>query len=77
MTTTMKHLFAFLAAMLLVSQSEARAADELIMYPPVPGLAASGHYKVRVRPTGAGGKWRSAFASQTVCKAVDEKTDAC
>lgn len=51
-----------------------RAAVELFVYPPVSGLAASGHYKVRVRP--AGGEWQNAFAWETACKTIEKKTDA-
>ena len=73
---TMKPILTLFTALLLASQSVARAADELVVYPPVPGLAASEHYKVRVRPAGEGGEWRSAFAWETVCKTVEKKTDA-
>ena len=72
----MKHLLTCLTALLLASQSVARAADELMVYPPVPGLAASEHYQVRVRSASDGSKWQSAFAWETVCKAIEKKTDA-
>ncbi len=49
-------------------------AGELVVYPPVPGLAASGHYRVRVRSIG--GEWQSAFAWETACKTIEKKTDA-
>ena len=62
-------------ALLLASQSVAHA-DGLVVYPPVPGLAASEHYKVRVRPAGDGGEWHSVFAWETSCKAIEKKTDA-
>ena len=52
----------------------AHAANDLVIYPPVPGLAASEHYEVRVRS--AGDDWRSAFAWETACKTVEKKTDA-
>ena len=52
------------------------AADELVVYPPVPGLAASEHYKVRVRSVSDSSGWRSAFAGETACKSVKKKTDA-
>jgi hypothetical protein len=71
----MRHLF-ILTALLLASQSVARAADGLFVYPPVSGLAASEHYRVRVRSASDGSKWQSAFAWETVCKTVDKKTDA-
>ena len=65
-----------LVALLLASLSRTHAADELVVYPPVPGLAASEHYQVRVRSAGDGGQWQSAFAWETVCKTVDKKSDA-
>ena len=51
------------------------AADELVVYPSVPGLTASEHYKVRVRPAGAGSEWHGAFAWETSCKTIEKKTD--
>ena len=60
--------FTLLIALLLASQSVACVADELVVYPPVPGLAASAHYKVRVRSASDGGEWQSAFAWEAVCK---------
>ncbi|MCA1962937.1 MAG: hypothetical protein LDL31_03210 [Prosthecobacter sp.] len=42
------------------------SAAALHVYPPVPGLAASEHYTVRIRQPG--GDWQSAFAWQTACK---------
>ena len=42
----------------------------------MPGLAASAHYRVRVRSASEGSGWQSAFALETVCKAVEKKTDA-
>ena len=73
--TRMKSLFFILAAFLCALQPAAFADDSLLVYPPVPGLAASEHYKVRVRPAGRG-EWKSAFAWETVCKTVEKKTDA-
>jgi hypothetical protein len=58
-----------LAAILLGAQfSLGRAADELHVYPPVPGLDASAHYQVRIRSNKDGAKWQAAFAWQTECK---------
>ena len=51
------------------------AADELVVYPPVPGLAASEHYKVRVRAAVDGGIWQDAFTWQTDCKRIEKSTD--
>ncbi len=51
-------------------------AAELHVDPPVPGLAASEHYKVRVRTGGDGGSWQSVFAFETACKSVEKKTEA-
>ncbi len=72
----MKALLAILITLLWVSQPAALADDDLVIYPPVPGLAASEHYKVRIRPAKDGGEWQSAFAWETACKTVDKKTDA-
>jgi hypothetical protein len=55
-----------LILLLLASQISASAADGLQVYSPVPNLAASEHYSVRVRSVG--GEWKSAFAWQTECK---------
>jgi hypothetical protein len=52
----------FTAQLLLVGP----LAASVHVYPPVPGLAASEHYSVRIRPVG--GKWQQAFAWQTACK---------
>jgi hypothetical protein len=52
-----------------------RAGAGLLVYPPVLGLAASGHYTVRVRPLS--GEWHGAFAWETACKAVGEMEDGC
>jgi hypothetical protein len=62
------------AALLLASQALSLAATGLLVYPPVPGLANSAHYQVRVRS--AGGEWQSAFACETACKTVEKDTDA-
>ncbi len=64
------------ALLFLASQIIACAADKPLVYPPVPGLAASAHYQVRVRSATGGGEWQSAFAWETICKAVEKKTDA-
>ena len=72
----MKLALKLFTVLLLASQSVAQAADELVVYPPVPGLAASEHYTMRVRPAREDSKWQSAFAWETVCKKIDKKTDA-
>ena len=64
-----------LALLLLSPLTASFAADELVVYPPVPGLAASEHYTVRVRAATEGSEWRSAFAWETVCKTIEKKTD--
>jgi hypothetical protein len=51
----------------------ARSVDELHVYAPVPGLAASEHYTMRVRAIG--GEWKSAFAWQTECKTAEDRSD--
>jgi hypothetical protein len=72
----MKRALTLLAALLLAPPADCSAADTLVVYPPVPGLAASAHYRVRVRSASEGSGWQSAFALETVCKAVEKKTDA-
>ena len=72
----MKPIRVLTVALILASLFVARAADELVVYPPVPGLAASEHYQVRVRAAGDGGEWQSAFAWETICKTVEKKQDA-
>jgi hypothetical protein len=67
----MRQIFILLA--LWVAPFAVHAA-ELVVYPPVPGLAPSGHYIVRVRSIG--GEWQSAFAWETACKSIKKKTDA-
>lgn len=77
-TATMMKTFrisSILAALCLALPSLAAAAGRLVVSPPVPGLAPSGHYKVRVRPAGEGGVWQSAFAWETACKTLETKTD--
>lgn len=72
-------ILTFLAAWILSLPSVAFAAvvtDDLVVYPPVPGLAASEHYTVRVRSAQEGSEWQNAFAWQTACKSIDKKTDA-
>ncbi len=58
----------FAPLLLLLLTLPLRAVDGLVVYPPVPGLAASSHYQVRVRSVGNGSEWQSAFAWQTECQ---------
>jgi hypothetical protein len=62
----MKPLTRLLATLLLVLPPLTKAADDLHVYPLVPGLPTSSHYEVRVRAID--GDWRSVFAWQTECK---------
>ena len=64
-----------LTTLLLVLPSVTSAANEVVVYPPVPGLTASEHYQVRVRSVGDGREWQSAFAWETACKTIEKKTD--
>ncbi len=57
-----------LIALSLALISAVALADDLTVYPPVPGLEASLHYRVRIRPSSDGDTWREAFAWQTECK---------
>jgi hypothetical protein len=69
----MKSTASLLAALVLASWTA--RADEPLVYPPVPGLNASEHFRVRLR-SGSKGKWHSAFAWVTACKTIEKKTDA-
>ena len=57
------------------------STDSLLVYPPVPGLAPSAHYQIRVRPAeaassqGSAAAWRNAFAWETACKSADAYFD--
>jgi hypothetical protein len=53
-------------ALLSLFAAQAGSAD-LTIYAPAPGLEASSHYRVRIRPSGDGSAWRDAFAWQTEC----------
>jgi hypothetical protein len=72
----MRTPIALLAVLLLATMSLASAASGLLVYPAVPGLAASAHYKVRIRSAADGSEWQNAFAWETACKTVEKKTDA-
>ena len=72
-------VFNILTALLCATLAQTVALAELHVYPPVPGLAASQHYKVRVRPAGADGAdvpWQNAFAWVTICKPTAKNSDA-
>ena len=70
MITRLALLFCLLGCQLLAAEKA-----DVIVYPPVPGRAASPHYQVRVRSATDGGEWQSAFAWETACKTVENKTD--
>jgi hypothetical protein len=72
---TMQFILRLLSVMLIVSPCVA-CGDDVVVYPPVPGLAASAHYTVRVRSVSEGSEWQNAFAWETACKSVEKKTDA-
>ena len=57
-----------LAIFCFTLHSASAVAGSLLVYPPVPGLEVSAHYQVRVRPSGDGTAWQSAFAWLTECK---------
>lgn len=63
-------------ALLLAPLAALHAGDELIVYPPVPGLSPSEHYQVRVRSARPNSEWQSAFVWETACKKIEKKTDA-
>ena len=60
---------------LLIATATLAHAGALTVYPPVPGLAASQHYEVRIRSIGEE-DWRRAFTWETVCKPVEKDSDA-
>lgn len=70
-----RHHLRSLVVMLLTVLSMQLWASELVVYPPVPGLICSEHYKVRVRSAGDDKDWQSAFAWQTTCKTIEKNTD--
>jgi hypothetical protein len=72
----MKTLLTILTSFLLALLPGLSAAERLVVYPPVPGLAASEHYTVRVRSATDGSAWQNAFAFETSCKTIEKKTDA-
>ena len=65
-----------LTALLAFQLAALAASDDLVVNPPVPGLAASEHYRVSVRSASGAGEWQSAFAWETICKSFDGKADA-
>ena len=69
-------LRALLSSLFLFVCSLSFAADDLVVYPPVPGLAASEHYKVKVRSAKTGSEWQSAFAWETMCKVIEKNKEA-
>lgn len=71
----MGHARLLAAAVLLAAHAVTHAGDGPLVYPPVPGLPASEQYTIRVRAAGPGGVWRSAFAWETKCKAIEPRTD--
>jgi hypothetical protein len=72
----LKALLTLLVPLLFLEQSLAFANEELIVYPPVPGLAPSAHYQIRVRSARSGSAWQQAFAWETACKKIEPRTDA-
>ena len=72
----MHHLRALAATLLLALLSATAAAEDLVVYPTVPGHAPSEHYKVRIRSAKAGSEWQSAFAWETLCKVIEKNTEA-
>ncbi|MFM2243030.1 MAG: hypothetical protein RLZ97_1885 [Verrucomicrobiota bacterium] len=72
----MKAIFAILATFFLAAHPVAYAGDRVGIYPSVPGLAPSEHYKVRIRPAQEGAEWLEAYAWETACKTIEKKSDA-
>ena len=65
----MRRLFLILACLLV-----ATASGQVQVDPPVPGLAPSSHYTVKVRPAG-GGEWKPVFVMETACKTIGKGSD--
>lgn len=75
----MKPILILTAALLfspLTILCDALADENLVVYPPVPGLTPSGHYLVRVRSATPGSPWHSVFVWETACKSIEKQTDA-
>lgn len=72
----MKPTLTFLIGLLLALLSGISTATDLLVYPSVPGLSASEHYKVRVRAVADSSNWQTAFAFETTCKTIEHKSDA-
>jgi hypothetical protein len=69
------HARLLVTAVLLAGMALTHAGDGLFVYPPVPGLAASEQYAIRVRSLRAGGEWQPVFAWETRCKSIEPRTD--
>lgn len=54
--------------------SPASLCADFVVSAPVPGLSASVHYAMRVRPVGDAA-WRTAFVLETACKTIEKGTD--
>jgi hypothetical protein len=72
----MKFIHATFTTLFLAFPLLACANEALVVYPPVPGLAASQQYQIRVRSSAMGSAWQNVFAWETVCKTIEENTDA-
>ena len=71
----MSHARLLVTAVLLAGMAVTHAGDGLVVYPPVPGLAASEHYAIRVRSLLARGEWQPVFAWETRCKPIEPRSD--
>lgn len=65
-----------LLALFFLTCHSALNAGDLVVYSSIPGLPASAHYQVRVRPAKDGAEWRTAYACETTCKVIKKDTDA-
>jgi hypothetical protein len=72
----MKNPCLVLLSCLLLATVAPGASGGLVVYPPVPGLAVSEHYQVRVRSASGAGEWQSAFAWETISKSFEGKAEA-
>jgi hypothetical protein len=66
-----------LLSLTIMCSTPSHAADGLVVYGDVPGLAPSEHYQVRLKPATArdDSAWKSAFTWQTTCAYRAERPD--
>ena len=63
------------AAVLPAGMPVTHVGNGLVVYPPVPGLAASEQYAIRLRSLRSRGEWQPLFAWETRCKPIEPRSD--